>query len=331
MMVLIIQYLKNLINYIQESKFLNFKREHHMNVNRKLPLALLIAGFVGTSYADPLTVYGKVNVTAQSTDDGEGSFTELKSNASRVGVKGEYALENNLTVVYKAEWQVDFTDNSGSDNIKSRNQYVGLKGDFGTVLIGRNDTILKQMSGSIDQFNDYEADLKGLWKGENRMSDSLTYQSPSFNGFGFGVSYIAEDEVDGDDGISAAVHYGDKKLSKSDWFASVSVDSEVNGYDVQRFIVQTKLGDVVVGAIAHKQEAVDSGESDSGITASANYSINNWKLKAQFQSLEDDNSVSVGADYKLGKSTKAFVWYTNRGLDQSEDKSWLALGLEHKF
>lgn len=302
-----------------------------MNFSKNISIVLLATCFATTTYASPVTVYGKANLSAQSSDDGEGNFTELKSNASRVGVKGDYDLEDGLTIFYTLEWQVDLADASGSDNLKSRNQYLGLQGSFGKLLIGRNDTILKQMSGSVDAFNDYEADLKGLWKGENRVSNSLTYESPKFSDFGFALTYITEDEVDGESGISAGLHYGDKKLKKSAWFASFSVDSEVNGYDVQRAVVQTKLGSWTLGAIAHKQEATDSNESDSGVTASAQYSMNKWKFKAQYQSLEDDNSMSLGADYKLGDSTKAFAWYTNRGLDQSEDKSWLAVGLEHKF
>jgi predicted porin len=302
-----------------------------MNFSKKLSLVLLSACFAAASNAESITVYGKANISAQSSDDGGGSFTELKSNASRVGVKGDLALEDNLSVFYTVEWQVDLADSSDSDNIKSRNQYLGLQGDFGKVLIGRNDTMLKQMSGSVDIFNDYEADLKGLWKGENRVSNSVTYVSPSFSGFGFGLTYIAEDSVDGENGVSAAIHYGDNKFKKSNWFAAFSVDSEVNGYDIQRAVVQTKIGSWTIGAIAHKQEAVNSNTSESGITASAQYSIKKWKLKAQYQSLEDDNSISIGTDYKLGNSTKAYAWYTNRGLDQSEDKSWLAVGLEHKF
>lgn len=302
-----------------------------MNLTKKLMLSVLAGSISFASYADPLTVYGKANITAQSADEGEGRFTELKSNASRFGVKGDHELEDGLTVFYTVEWQVDLADVSDSDNIKSRNQYLGLKGNFGKVLLGRNDTILKQYSKPVDLFNDYEADLKGLWKGENRMSDSVTYESPSFEGFGVGVTYIAEDEVEGEDGFSIGAHYGDKKLKKTKWFAALSVDSDVKGYDVQRAVVQTKLGSWTLGAIVHKQEAVDSDTSDSGFTASAQYAIKKWKLKAQYQTLEDDNSFTVGADYKLGASTKAFFWYTDRGLDQSEDKSWLALGLEHKF
>lgn len=302
-----------------------------MTFTKNVPLLLLAGSLSTAAMADPITVYGKANISAQSTDDGDGSFTELKSNASRVGVKGDMKLENGLEVLYLFEWQVDLTDVSDSDNIKSRNQYVGLKGGFGTVLLGRKDTVLKDLSKPVDQFNDYEADLKGLWKGENRMSDMIMYESPSLNGIKAAFTYVAEDEKDGEDGLSAAVYYGDKKLKKSKLYVALAMDNDIKGYDTQRAVVQGKVGSWTLGAIAHKQEKVDSDSSDSGVTLSAAYSINAWKLKAQYQSLEDDDSVSIGADYKLGKNTKVYAWYTDRQLDQSEDKSWLAVGLEHKF
>ncbi|MCV2884939.1 porin [Aestuariibacter sp. AA17] len=302
-----------------------------MTLTKNLSLLLIAGSFASSVMADPITVYGKANISAQSSDEGEGSFTELKSNASRAGIKGDMALDNGLEVLYLFEWQVDLADVSDSDNLKSRNQYIGLKGDFGKILLGRKDTVLKEVSKPVDLFNDYEADLKGLWKGENRMSDSVSYESPSFGGVRAGFTYIAEDEVDADDGISATVFYGDKKLKKSRIFAALAIDSEVNGYDTQRAIVQTKLGDWTLGAIAHKQEKVDSDSSDSGFTVSAQYAIAKWKLKAQFQELEDNESISVGADYKLGSDTKAYIWYTDRSIEESEDSSWFAVGIEHKF
>ncbi|MFT5676904.1 MAG: putative porin [Paraglaciecola sp.] len=302
-----------------------------MKLINKLSMTLLAATVSAASLADPITVYGKANISAQSADEGEGSFTELKSNASRFGVKGDLKLDNDLEVLYTFEWQVDLADESGSDNIKSRNQYVGLKGNFGTVLLGRNDTVLKKSQGKIDLFNDYEGDLKGLWKGENRMSDSVTYYSPKFSGLTLGVSYIAEDDVEGEDAQSVSLSYGDAKLKKSQWFASVAADFDMKGYDTQRLSVQGKFDDLKLGAILHNQESVETGESKDGVMVSAAYTIGKVVLKGQVQTLEDDNSVTVGADYKLGKSTKAFIWYTDRGLDLSEDKSWLAAGLEHKF
>ncbi len=281
--------------------------------------------------AEPLTIYGKANVSAQITDEGAGSFTELKSNASRFGVKGDTKLDNNIEVLYLFEFQVDLADISGAENIKSRNQYVGLKSNFGTVLLGRNDTVLKQAQGKIDIFSDYEADIKGLWKGENRMSNSLTYSSPQFSGLTLGVSYIAEDEAQGQDAQSVSLTYGDSKLKKSKWFAAVAADFDMKGYDTQRASIQGKFDALKLGAILQRQENIETGDSKNGVMVSAAYTVGKVLLKAQYQTLEDDSSATVGADYKLGKSTKAYIWYTDRALDESEDKSWLGVGLEHKF
>lgn len=302
-----------------------------MKLLHTLSLTLLASTCASLSYADPVTVYGKANISAQAADEGEGNFTELKSNASRFGLKGDLALDNNIEVLYLFEWQVDLTDEAGADNISARNQYVGLKGDFGTVLLGRNDTMLKQSQGKIDLFNDYEADLKGLWKGENRMGDSLSYYSPSLAGFTLGMSYIAKDEVEGVDGQSVSLSYGDVNLKEDQWFASVAADFDLKGYDTLRASLQTKLNAWTLGAILHRQKSVQDGEVQEGALISASYSIGKLALNGQYQTLEDDGSASVGADYKLGKDTKAFIWYTDRDLDSDEDQSWLALGLEHKF
>ena len=294
-------------------------------------LALATLSLAATNaYADPLTVYGKANVSVQSSDEGEGNFTETKSNASRFGVKGDYELDNGLSAVYLFEWQVDLTDESGEENIKSRNQYVGLKGDFGTVLVGRIDTVLKKSQGKIDLFSDYEADIKQIWKGENRMSDTVTYMSPKFNMFQFGVTYIAEDGVDGEDATSFSLTYGDSKLKKSKIYASIAHDADVKGYDITRASIQGKFDAFKLGAMYQTQEA-DGADSKDGFMVSAAYSMGKATLKAQHQTLEDDDSSSLGVDYKLGKNTKAYLWYSTLNFESKDDRDYLALGMEHKF
>lgn len=296
------------------------------------PLSLLALMCASTySLADPVTLYGKANVTLQSADEGGDRFTETKSNNSLFGVKGEVALDDGLTAFYMLEWGVDLAELSGSDNIKSRNQYVGLKGDFGAVMIGRNDTMLKQSQGKLDQFNNYDGDLKGIWKGENRLGDSITYVSPKLGDFTLGLTYITEGEEDGEDGTSVSLNYGDKNLKKSAVYASVAADFDVNGYDIVRAAVQTKFDALTIGAMLQQQEAANSGDSKEGFMVSAAYKMNKITYKGQFQTLEDDSATSVGADYKLGANTKLFAWYTMQSLDEKKDKSWLAVGLEHKF
>ncbi|KKL20124.1 hypothetical protein LCGC14_2458570, partial [marine sediment metagenome] len=50
-------------------------------------LLAVLSGLSCPAFAD-VDVYGKANVSVQSSDDGEGSFSEIKSNASRIGFKG---------------------------------------------------------------------------------------------------------------------------------------------------------------------------------------------------------------------------------------------------
>ncbi len=302
----------------------------------KIAVALL-SSLSLSAFAADVDVYGKANLSVQSSDEGEGSFTEIKSNASRIGLKGTHDLGDGLTVIYKAEFQVDLDgDSAKGDSITARNQYVGLAGSFGEVLLGKNDTMLKQSQGKIDLFSDLNADIKSLWKGENRMADTLSYKSPKFNNFQIGVTYIAEDAVDADDGVSVAVFYGDAKLKKTKVFASVAVDSDVKGYDITRASVQGKVGGVVLGAMLQTQEKVDgSGEMD-GFMVSAKYKMDKVTFKGQYQAADfkggdDKSGITVGADYALAKSTKLYTFYTSFDMDSGADQDYLAAGIEYNF
>lgn len=296
----------------------------------KTAIATLLATSFAATAAD-VTVYGKANVSFQSSDEGAGSFTELKSNASRFGIMGDLKLDDVLTVVYKYEVQIDLADESGEKNLKSRNQYVGLKGSFGEVLLGRNDTVLKQSQGKIDLFNDYEADVKNLWKGENRMGDSITYKSPKFNNFQVGVSYITEDDPAGEDGISASLTYGDKNLKEGSFYGALAVDSDVKGYDTARAIGHFKVSGVKIGLGWQTQENIATGHENDGYLVNAAYGMDKTTFKAQFQTMEDEEVFSLGVDYKLGKQTKLFGWFSSFDPSAAVDRDYLAVGIEHKF
>ncbi|CAM3786263.1 MULTISPECIES: porin [Pseudoalteromonas] len=305
----------------------------------KTALALsLLSAFTFQANAE-VDVYGKANVSVQSSDDGAGSVTEIKSNASRFGFKGSEKLDSGLEVIYKLEFQVDVSDadsKGDKDNITARNQYVGLKGNFGEVVIGRNDTALKQSQGKLDQFNDLEGDIKVLFKGENRLGDSISYKSPSFNGFRVLGSFIAEDSEEGENGFSTALTYGDAGLKESAIYAAIAADSEVNGYDTVRFTVQGKVADFKLGAMYQTQEKVDGSAEADGYLLNAAYKLGNATLKAQYQVIDFDagdkvDGVSVGVDYKLAKNAKVYGFYSTFDADNQVEKDYLGLGIEYKF
>ena len=322
-----------------------------------LATALTLAAAAPAFAVAPITVFGKVNVSVENVNDAASNYEskiDVLSNNSRFGVKGGYGLSESLTAVYNVEWEVNVSDESASggksDNIKARNQYVGLEGTFGEMLVGRNDTILKQSQGKVDLFNDIRGDIKTLFKGENRTGDSLTYKTPGFGGFQAGATWVTESngksvDEDGEatDAFSLGAWYGDDSLKKTPIYAGVAYDSEVSGYDVARATVQGALGDFTLGGMYQMQEKVAANSEDkTGYLLSAAYSFGDFKPLIQYQDMEDlGDSASVGAEYKLGKPTKLYAFYTVRsyekeleGADETtfDDKeNYFGIGIDHKF
>ena len=297
-------------------------------------LLAVLSGLSFSAFAD-VDVYGKANVSVQSSDDGEGSFSEIKSNASRIGFKGSENISDGLEAIYKFEFQVNVSDDS-KDTFTSRNQYVGLKGGFGQVVLGRNDTALKQSQGKLDLFNDLEGDIKNLFKGENRLSDTVTYSSKDLSGFKVLATYVAEKDSDGDSGYSLALTYGDAGLKKSNVYASVAADSEVNGYDVVRATVQGKVADFKLGAMYQSQEKVNGSGDADGYLVNAAYTLDSNTFKVQYQIMDFDagdkkSAISAGVDHSLSKNTTLFAFYTNFDMDSNVDQDYLGVGMEYKF
>jgi len=307
-----------------------------MNTFTKTAIALATGLILsnGAVASEKVKVYGKVNATLQSDDTTERE-TNVKSNASRIGVKGSVKIDDSLSAIYKVEWQVDVADDE-KDNFKARSQWVGLKGDFGSIMLGRHDTAMKLSQGKIDLFNDYNADIKNLFSGENRLDDTLSYVSPSMNGFKFGATFVAEDNAKSGDknGTSIALMYGDAKLKKSNLYAALAFDSDVAGSDTTRLTVNGKIGDLKLGAMFNDSEKSDGTSQGDGFLVNAAYKVGKATYKVQYQDGDDKKSgdvASIGVDYKLAKNVKLTGFYTDYSFDDSTEASHLAIGMEYKF
>lgn len=307
------------------------QRGNKMKANKILLSLIFIVAPVFADDANQGEFYAKLNVDAQSSDKGDGRFSEIKSNNSWVGVKGDYQLSSELSVVYRLEWKVDITGEAGSNSLTERPQYVGVRGNFGELTLGRNFTALWMTQGKIDLYNHYEGDIAKIWKGENRLSDVASYKSPSYQGFDLRVTYQADKSADGDSATSAGLFYGDANLKKYPVFASIAHDFDVNGYDTTRASVQYKLGQHIVGAMLQQQELADGGESENGALVSYSFNSGTLVYKAQYQTLEDDKTFNLGFDYPLGKQTKFYAWYAQIEKQDNPDNKFLALGFEHKL
>ncbi|HRP36116.1 MAG TPA: porin [Gammaproteobacteria bacterium] len=317
---------------------------------KKTMLAIAIGAtcFASAAASAAPTVYGRFNVALDSQKDEIGldfgtsdSTIKLRdnNNSSRLGVKGKEDLGvGGLGIVYQMEYGID-PDGSESNPFSKRNLFVGLEGGFGQLKAGFYDTIIKDIGGPVDQFNDTVGDITNLMVGETRTSNLITYTSPKV---GEAVRFVvtlqpgegrvaADDISDVEKSIAdswyAAMLYDGKMFSGAVAYGSnqrsgMKFDGPTVGSDILRFTGKVKLDAFEIGALYQMAEGIDQtggvagsdAQEDSWLLSGA-YSINSWKLKAQYGQTDGDLSgakrtqMAVGADYKLSKATTTQLYY----------------------
>ena len=313
-----------------------------------LTLAILVTPYSLASGPIDGKVYGKANLSVVNQDFGSYDEWTLNSNASRLGLKGKTEISDGLEIVYQAEYEIciDSGDCKGQ-TFKQRNTFVGIKGGFGMVLVGKHDSPTKLAAGKVDLFNDLEGDIKNAFEGENRLSNIIAYTSPTMNGFtttlemipgeGADVDQDGQDDTGLSDGLSYSVNY-----TKDSIYLAIAGDQDVDKQDLLRFVAQYQIDALKLGVMYQQNEDNLGTKDESGYFVSAAYKLdNNITLKAQYGAIEDDvdsdeeQTLSLGADYKLAKNTKVFAFYTNNtdsAIDSNDDEfSALGIGMEHKF
>lgn len=340
-------------------------------MNKKL-LALAIGAAAAMPFvaqAAP-SIYGKMNVTLDSVENtgtvavnGYAAASDawyVNSNASRFGIKGdEETSVLGLKAIYQAEFGIRVDDGTGP--ISQRNIYVGLKGDFGSFKVGKFDTPLKDAQGKVDQFNDLAADISNVMPGETRANNIMEYTSPKLGNLatvklafmpaeGTNVDGVAGNEDSIFDSISASV-----VIEAGDFYGALAIDQTMSGAssvdtftsgraDITRLVGGYKTEQIEIGAIYEMAEEIGTGATgeDTAMILSAAFNSGDWKFKGQFGTGEGDVNgakktlMALGADYKLGKATTVFGYYSSLKIDNNTpvpnpELTTLALGIEQKF
>jgi predicted porin len=166
---------------------------------RTTAIAMAVAGTVAAPVAVQAgadEMYASARVGIEYLDSGDTADLNVRSVASRFGARGETDLGNGLTGFGRYEWGVDFNDGADGSSISSRHRYVGLKGDFGSALVGRTyHTFYNFVVGGTD--------VPWVGSGFNqvayvgRTDKGLTYRGGS-DAFDFGATVYMErdDEED---------------------------------------------------------------------------------------------------------------------------------------
>lgn len=295
-------------------------------MKKPLLTAAISMALAATAQADS-QFYGKMNV-ALGYDDTSEKFG-VQSYASRLGVKGSSDL-GSTKVIYQAEYETDI-DGDGTV-FKQRDSFVGLKyAGFGTIKMGVMDTPLKKSQGKFDQFNDV-VDIKKVLDGENRDANTFNYTSEKIGALQVSASAVFPEDGSSD-GYSASAVY-----KANDTYAAVAYDTKIDGNEsIIRLTGIQKMGDLTLGLIINQVDSDDvTGDADElgfGVSAAMKAGAN--KFKAQLESGDQKEvgaqSLTVGVDHKLAKTTKTYVYLNQFESDTTESTTQVAVGLEHKF
>ena len=346
----------------------------------KMFRGLISAAMMAALYLAPasvmaleLDVYGVAHLSADSNDDGYNSSIYVASNSSRLGFKGHQDLGNDLSVLFQYESGVDLTGRGTNDGngpgtannlfTTSRDAYVGLSSNFGTVTAGRMG-ILNQWVYDFNLFADQVGDLGNFWGSTGipgRDNGVLAYATPDLgNGFDALVAYVPENGKDGEDNLVVKLNYSDFGLKLNGAYARLGQGPVKSEHNVAAIIASYNMGGFTLGGGYQTEFDIEgtSGNDRDSYTVGFSYQvIKNGVIKAQYSystvdTLNGDaGQIAVGYDHALGKATTLYLAYArtdneanakftanNYGHGQAvnpfadgSDPFSFSIGLVHKF
>lgn len=309
---------------------------------------LLIAAAVSTlsinaAQAAP-TLYGKINLTLDQVDNSDfkgNNDTELNSNASRIGVKGEEKLTDNLDLIYTAEWEISADgDESDAQTFKKRNLFAGLKfKNIGTLKAGIFDSYFKNAAGNNqDIFNDHSIlDMTAILYGEERLKNSVGFETDKnlvIPGLQFNIMAQQGEDTDTDnsskgqegkrngfgDSISTSLTYENKDYGFAAAVAgNFGVAGKYNAYSLSGIYSDairvtgsydfSKVGvnGLTLGALWQNAQPTDDtvtdykGLEEDAYSITATYAIPSTPWKIKGEYVASNTSVDHSSDRKISQ------------------------------
>ncbi|TYL48657.1 porin [Marinomonas sp. IMCC 4694] len=256
-------------------------------------------------------VYGNIQFAYSDKDAG----TDLEDNGSTIGVKGETKVSDDLTAFFKyeLEFKADQTEGRDSNNTKGYNEskldqaFVGLQGNFGIVQIGSFDTIYNNaIQDTVDQF-----EYLGMTSADGTSEgDTITYFSPSMNGF----------EVQ----VAAQV--------KGDTTSTDNIDDEEDGASLMGVLkYSTDLVSVALGYDTRENTSTDP-KATTGLAVTV-MPMDSLSVTAKYETTEDTQDIyGLAARYGYGAGD-VYASYQNINPDAagSEDYNEYAAGVTYSL
>ena len=161
------------------------------------------------------TIYGNVQIVAtyedvkskQNQGDAERGMSDygMADNGSTIGFKHSAEVSPGLTAFAKIEFEYSATEKKdasqggGGGLGETDEAYLGLKGDFGSVWVGTNDTIYETwVEDATDHYEYFGVVGDAEANFGNTEDRTIEYVTPSMAGFELGAAYQMNGQADTD-------------------------------------------------------------------------------------------------------------------------------------
>jgi predicted porin len=274
-------------------------------------IGMILAGGVAVVQAD-VQVMGHIDESINYIDGKNSPYvatgdtnTQLVCTTCSIGFKGSEDLGNGLKALFFLDWQYDINGQTNNNGLTSRDQWLGMGGNFGTVKVGTMSTVYKSHGALLDPAYRTVAQGRNIGlqsnlhngkgnNGEGRNTNAVRYDSPSWNGLKFAANYTINPDSStyDDNGYGAGVSYENGGIL-------VFADYLTN----------------------------DSGGDDEAMALGAKYTLNNFAIFGQY---ELDKGLITDSDTgTLGQNNTgdgADVWFAGATYTMGNNVLYAAYG-----
>jgi len=234
-----------------------------------------------------INFYGSLRPTFGLTASDSADTWDVGDALSRIGIAAEHKLSNGMTGFAKGEFKVQIQGDAHFGD--ARKAYVGIKGDFGRVAIGKQDTTQYAIiADPVDIFNRAATPLAYDDASPFRQQQLVSYRK-SFGNLDFRIEgqFDGSSDNEGSDFVNSGVKY------KGDSFtvAAAYLSKDLAGTDENTFGVSASksLGDWYLAAAYQDIDRGGNGQDRSTIDLVGAYKINaNYKVKMGYSVYSDD-------------------------------------------
>jgi predicted porin len=322
---------------------------------KKLSLALGLLSIAGIAQAQSsVTLYGTLDIGMVKVKDRTTAIGRGDNN--KLGFKGVEDLGGGLSAIFQLETRFE-PDTGTTEAAPNRPLFqgesrVGLKGDFGTIRLGRglsavqDDNAIRAFEpwGAVSNratlytflLAGYNGDPLNPGSSQNRFSNGVFYNSPVVgSGFQFNASWATKE----------ALGVGTPKTNPYSFSTTYNNGPFSGMVGYERNAIDTEFSNIA-GAYTNnnlklfttyaQQKISLNGMKTKGYILGANYTVGSGVILAGYGRNKHDNfgktdQISIGYEHNLSKRTYLYVDAYQRKAPGVSNTHSFDVGIHHNF